>query len=85
MPSLRRAVPAGLTGLAGTACVACCVVPMLLTAGPLGGAGWAIARRWMPGIAVSLVALAALAWWRTTRHRDRGDCTGGGSCACPSG
>lgn len=69
MPSVRRVVSAGLTGLAGTACLACCLVPTLLTTGVLGGAGWVIAGRWTPGIAVSLVVLAALAWWRTNRHR----------------
>jgi hypothetical protein len=61
MPGARRLVSAGLTGLAGTACLACCAIPLLLAVGVLSGAGWAIAGQWMPGIALSLVALAALA------------------------
>ena len=85
MPGVRRVVSAGLTGLAGTACLACCAVPALLAAEVLGGAGWAIAGRWMPGIAVSLVALATLAWWRTTRHRHRSNCAGGENCSCQPG
>jgi mercuric ion transport protein len=60
-------------------------VPALLTAGVLSGAGWAIAGQWMPSIAVSLVALAALAWWRATRRSHRNDCTGGENCSCPPG
>ena len=48
MLSVRRVLSAGLTGLAGTACLACCAVPALLAAGVLSGAGWAIAGRWMP-------------------------------------
>jgi mercuric ion transport protein len=83
VPRLRRLVSAGLTGLAGTACLACCAIPLLLAAGVLGGAGWVIAGQWMPGVAVSLVALATLAWWRTARRRGhRGDCASSGNCAC---
>ncbi len=83
MPGLRRLVSPGLTGLAGTPCLACCAIPLLLAAGVLGRAGWAVAGRWAAGIAVSLVALAARAWWRTARRRGhRGDCAGGGNCAC---
>jgi hypothetical protein len=67
----RRWVPIGLAGLAGTACLATCAIPLLLTTGVLSGAGWAIAGQRMPGIAVSLTALAALASWRTTRHHTR--------------
>jgi hypothetical protein len=81
MPGVRRLVS---TGLAGTACVACCAIPLLLAAGVLSGAGWAIAGQWMPGIAPSLVALAALAWWRTTtrRHPHRSGCAGSEGCSC---
>ena len=71
MPDVRRWVPTGLAGLAGTACLATCAIPLLLTAGVLSGAGWAVTGQWMPGIAVALTGLAALAWWRTTRHRAR--------------
>jgi hypothetical protein len=79
MPRVRPVVS---TGLAGTACVACCAIPLLLTIGVLSGAGWAIAGQWMPGVALSLVALTVLAWWRTSRRMDRGDCTGGHACSC---
>ncbi|MFG2042988.1 hypothetical protein [Dactylosporangium sp. NPDC048998] len=83
MPAARRVLSTTLTALAGTACVACCTVPLLLAAGVLSGAGWAAAGQWMPGIAVSLVALAALAWWRTTRLRiHRIGCAGSANCSC---
>ena len=74
-----RLLPSGLTGLAGVACAACCVLPLLLTAGMLSGAGWAVA--WMPGIAAGLAATAAAAWWWTGRRRHRSGCSGG-NCAC---
>lgn len=57
----RRFLPAGLSGLAGAACVACCAIPLLLAAGVLGGAGWVAAGRIMPGVALGLVAVAGLA------------------------
>jgi len=82
-PIVRRVVSTGLTALAGTACAACCLIPLLLTAGMLSGAGWAIAGQWMPGIAVSLAALAALAWWRTTHHTHQPHPADGGDCSCP--
>ena len=78
----RRVLPVGLTGAAGAACVACCVAPLLLAAGVLGGAGWVVAVRVMPGVALGLVAAAGLAWWWRSRpagHRD--GCTGAG-CSC---
>jgi mercuric ion transport protein len=73
-------LPSGLTGLAGIACAACCAIPLLLAAGVLSGAGWALATAWLPGIAVVLTALAAAAWW-TARRSHRTGC-GGGSCGC---
>ncbi|GAB3526762.1 hypothetical protein [Phytohabitans suffuscus] len=74
---LRRA----LTGLAGLACAACCLIPVLLAAGVLGGAGWAAAGRVMPGVAVALAASAGVAWWWATRRRHAAGCAGG-SCSC---
>lgn len=74
-------MPGGLTGLAGVACAACCVLPLLLAAGVLGGAGWAAAGRIMPGIAVALAAVAGGAWWWASRRRHAGGCSGEG-CSC---
>jgi hypothetical protein len=44
------------------ACLACCAVPALLAAGILTGAGWAVAGRWLPAVAVGRL-VAALARW----------------------
>ncbi|MFI6263198.1 hypothetical protein [Micromonospora sp. NPDC051006] len=78
---LRRLLPSGMTGLAGAACAACCVLPALLTAGVLGGAGWAAVNRFMPAVAVALALLAGLAWWWATKRRHSTGCAGG-SCSC---
>lgn len=77
----RRFLPSGLGSLAGLACAACCVVPLLLGAGVLSGAGWAAAGAWMPGIAVALAAAAGGAWWWARRARHVTGCAGG-SCGC---
>jgi hypothetical protein len=77
----RRLLPPGLTGLAGAACAACCLIPLLLAGGVLSGAGWAVAVAWAPGVAVALAALAGAAWWWTSRRRHRPGCAGG-DCAC---
>jgi mercuric ion transport protein len=53
---LRRVLPSGLGGLAGLACALCCVVPVLVGAGVLGGAGWVAFGRILPGVAVALAA-----------------------------
>jgi mercuric ion transport protein len=85
MPSLveraHRLLPSGLTGLAGVACAACCVIPMLFAAGILSGAGWAAAGAWMPGLTVVLAVAAVGAWWWVSRRRHRAGCAGG-RCAC---
>lgn len=81
---LRRLLPSGMTGLAGTACAACCVLPVLLAAGVLGGAGWAAVNRFLPGVAVALAALAGLSWWWAGRRRHTTGC-GGGTCSCGPG
>jgi mercuric ion transport protein len=78
----RRTLPAGLTGLAGVACAACCMIPLLLASGVLGGAGWAAAGRVMPGIAVASAAVAGLAWWRLARQRHASRCAGDAGCSC---
>jgi len=85
MPSLadraRRLLPSGLTGLAGIACAACCVIPILLATGILSGAGWAAAGSWLPGITIVLAVAAGGAWWWVSRRRHRAWCASGG-CAC---
>ncbi|WP_406071920.1 hypothetical protein [Micromonospora sp. NBC_01638] len=78
---LRRLLPSGMTGLAGVACVACCLLPPLLAAGILGGAGWAAANRFMPGVAVALAVFAGLSWWWTNSRRHTTGCAGG-NCSC---
>jgi hypothetical protein len=81
----RRLLPGGLAGLAGITCAACCVVPILLAAGVLSGAGWAALDAALPGIAIALAAAAGLAWsWnrRRTHHAHTCTTTSGGSCSC---
>jgi mercuric ion transport protein len=73
-----------MTGLAGAACAACCVLPALLAAGILGGAGWAAANRFMPGVAIALAALAGLSWWWASKRRHTTSCADGG-CSCGQG
>ena len=65
---LRRVLPTGLGGLAGLACALCCAIPLLLLAGVGSGTGWAVFGQILPGVAVALVALAALAWWWAKRR-----------------
>lgn len=77
----RRVLPSGLTGLAGVACAACCLLPLLLAAGLIGGAGWAAVTRMMPGVAVGLAVAACAAWWWAARRRHQAGCAGR-DCAC---
>ncbi len=63
MNVLRRFLPSGLGGLAGLACALCCVIPLLLAAGILGGTTWALLGQILPGIALGLAALTGLAFW----------------------
>ncbi|BBH69974.1 hypothetical protein ACTI_66590 [Actinoplanes sp. OR16] len=77
----RRLLPAGLTGLSGIACAACCLLPLLLAAGVVSGAGWAAATAWLPGVALALAAAAGGAWWWASRRHRRAACAGG-DCAC---
>ncbi|MER7455449.1 hypothetical protein [Micromonospora sp. NPDC126480] len=81
---MRRLLPSGTTGLAATACAACCILPPLLAAGVLGGAGWAAVNRFLPGVAVALAGLAGLSWWWAGRRRHSARCAGGG-CSCDQG
>jgi mercuric ion transport protein len=79
---MRKFLPTSLAGLAGVACAACCVLPFLLAAGVISGAGWAAAGHWMPGVAVTLTALAGVTWWWAARRRHRAGCSGTPSCGC---
>ena len=79
---LRRILPGSLGGLTGLACALCCTIPLLLTAGILGGAGWAVLGEILPGIALALAALTALAWWWTKRRTAHAAGCAGGTCSC---
>ena len=82
MNRLRRLLPGSLGGLTGLACALCCAIPLLLAAGILGGAGWAWFGQVLPGIAVALAALTALAfWWARRRTAHAAGCAGG-ACSC---
>ena len=76
---VRRLLPSGLTGLAGVACAACCVIPLLLGAGVLSGAGWAAVGSWLPGITVVLAVSAAGAWWWMSQRRHGAGCADDGA------
>jgi hypothetical protein len=81
---LRAALPAGMTGLTGLACAACCVLPLLLAAGVLGGAGWAALGQVLPGVTVVLAAITGLAWWQASRRRGHASGCAAGACSCAS-
>ncbi|MGJ7906861.1 hypothetical protein ACOQFL_10300 [Actinopolyspora sp. H202] len=57
-----------MAGLAGAACLACCLLPALVTAGLLGGAPAAGLVTWLPAIAAAL-ALSAVVTWKAHRSR----------------
>lgn len=71
-----------LTGLSGLACALCCLLPVLLAAGIVGGAGWAALGQLLPGIAVGLLALTATAWWWSSRRRAQAAGCSGEACSC---
>jgi mercuric ion transport protein len=84
-PAWRR-TPKALAGLAGVACLACCLLPTLIAAGVVGAGASAVVG-WLPGAALALAVLAGATWW--WGHR-RGPCacadetTGQGGCGCQS-
>jgi mercuric ion transport protein len=78
----RRRLPVALAGLAAIACVACCALPLLLAAGAVSGAGWAITGQWLPALAALLIASAGVLWWSARRHRHQSGCAGGEGCSC---
>nr|WSW47255.1 mercury transporter [Streptomyces sp. NBC_01001] len=67
-----RRTPKALGGLAALACVACCALPVLITAGVVGAGAGAVVG-WLPALAVALAVLAAGTWWLGQRR---------GSCSC---
>jgi hypothetical protein len=78
-PAVEPATPRGrgpkaLFGLAGLACLACCLVPFLIAAGVLGG-GAAFIVGWLPAIAVALAVLAAGLWWLQYRRAHARPCS----------
>ncbi|MFC9816355.1 hypothetical protein ACFVJM_30330 [Streptomyces virginiae] len=76
--------PKALGGLAALACVACCALPVLITAGVVGAGAGAVVG-WLPALAVALAVLAAGTWWF---GRSRRSCScapkaaGEGGCGC---
>ncbi|MEV0453815.1 hypothetical protein [Catellatospora methionotrophica] len=82
MNTLRRFLPGSLGSLAGLACALCCLIPLLLAAGLLGGGGWAFLGDVMPGVALVLAAATGLAWWQANRRRTHATGCSGGNCAC---
>ncbi|MEV1289202.1 hypothetical protein [Micromonospora sp. NPDC049679] len=82
MKTLRRMLPGGLGGLTGLACALCCAIPLAIAAGILGGTGWALLGRILPGIALALAAATALAYWWTTRPAAHAGGCVAGNCSC---
>ncbi|MFC9245772.1 hypothetical protein ACFT7S_17690 [Streptomyces sp. NPDC057136] len=64
-PTPRR-TPKALASLAGLACVACCLLPVLIAAGVVGAGASAVVS-WLPAAALALAALAGTAWRLTRR------------------
>jgi mercuric ion transport protein len=58
------------------------VVPLLVVAGVLSGAGWALLGQILPGIAVGLAALAGFAWWWARRRPALVAGCAGPDCGC---
>ena len=90
MPQLDNDPPAisgsatsrALAGVAGLACLACCLIPILVTIGVLGGAAWIGLGRWLPTIALALAAAAGLVWVTARRRRGRRPAGCGTDCRC---
>jgi hypothetical protein len=80
----RDCTPKALGGAAALACVACCALPALITAGVVGAGAGAVVGR-LPALAVVLALLAAGTWW-LGRHRRSCACApktaGEGGCGC---
>jgi hypothetical protein len=77
----RKLLPTGLVGLAGLACLGCCLVPFLLAAGVLAGAGWAAVLNALPVAAAGFAVVAVLVWWVLFRQRKTHSCSPGCTCS----
>jgi DNA-binding transcriptional MerR regulator len=69
-----------LAVIAGFACLACCLIPVLLTAGVIGGTAWITLGQWMPTTVLVLAAAGAGMFWVTARRRRPRGC--GTYCRC---
>ncbi|ELS56465.1 hypothetical protein [Streptomyces viridochromogenes] len=77
-------MPRAFGGLAALACVACCALPVLITAGVVGAGAGALVG-WLPALAVVLAVLAAGTWWLGRRRRVCScapKTAGEGGCGC---
>ncbi|MDG5801231.1 hypothetical protein P9869_00795 [Streptomyces ossamyceticus] len=82
-PAPRR-TPKALAFLAGLACLACCLLPALITAGVVGAGASAVVG-WLPAAALALAALAAGSWWfgrRRAAYGCRRTAADHGACGC---
>ncbi|WP_103538439.1 MULTISPECIES: hypothetical protein [unclassified Streptomyces] len=83
-PTPRRTSKA-LASLAGLACVACCLLPVLIAAGVVGAGASAVVG-WLPASALALAALAGATWWLSRRRGASCGCgraaSGQGGCGC---
>lgn len=75
--------PKALGGLAVLACVTCCALPVLITAGVVGAGAGAVVG-WLPAVAVVLAVLAVGTWWLGQRRCSCAPKTAGegGGCGC---
>src|SRR5690349_24668022 len=71
-----------LAAIAGLACLACCLIPVLLTAGVIGGTAWITLGQWMPTTVLVLAAAGAGMFWVTARRRRRRPRGSGTYCRC---
>jgi mercuric ion transport protein len=76
--------PKTLAGMAGLACVACCLLPVLIAAGVVG-TGASVVVGWLPALAIALAAAAAGVWWFGKRRPScscRASVAGDSGCGC---